>query len=84
MNTSEPPEPSQREGEAPWHHERTDRSFRRHGKWFFSTREGLEVGPYQSQAAAELGASMLATMLRGISDSEITAQFIREFMLLKK
>ena len=83
MNSSSLPDSSQRQGEAPWHHQRTDRSFNRHGKWFFRTREDIDVGPYPTHERAEIAASQLAIMLDGITDLEITAQFIREFMLLK-
>jgi Domain of unknown function (DUF6316) len=86
VNADHPDRPGhgQRHGEAPWRHDRSDRSFIRNGKWFFHTREGIEVGPYEDQEAAELGAASLSTMLDGINDSEITRQFIKEFMLLKK
>jgi uncharacterized protein DUF6316 len=83
MNRNAPPDPSQRRGEAPWHHHRTDRSFNRHDNWFFRTREGIDAGPYPTHERAEIAASQLAIMLDGITDMEITAQFIREFMLLK-
>lgn len=83
MNSGLLPDPSQRQGEAPWHHHRTDRRFNRDGKWFFRTREGIDAGPYPTHERAEIAATQLAVMLDGINDMEITAQFIREFMLLK-
>jgi hypothetical protein len=73
----------QRAGEAPWHHARSDRAFNRDGTWFCHTREGIDVGPYPTHERAEIAASQLAIMLDGINDMEITAQFIREFLLLK-
>ena len=83
MNSCQPPDPSKRQGEAPWHHHRTDRRFSRHGKWFIRTREGIDAGPYSTHQRAEIAATQLAIMLDGITDMEIARQFIREFMLLK-
>ena len=81
MNTKHDVRP--RKNEAPWHLPRSDRAFPRDSRWFFRTREGIELGPYASHERAEIAAAQLAIMLDGISDMEITAQFIREFMLLK-
>jgi hypothetical protein len=78
-----PAKASQRHGETPWHHCRSGRSFLKNRQWFFRTREGIDVGPYLDQDAAEFGATWLSGMLDGLSDAEITEHFIREFMLLR-
>ena len=84
MTDRDPPDSSRRRGEALWHLDRSGRSFIQDGNWFFRTREGIHVGPYQDQDAAETAAELLSTMLDGISDAEITRQFVKEFMLLKE
>ena len=42
---------------------RSDRVFLSDGKWFFHTREGVDVGPYESQFEAEIEAGMLKYQL---------------------
>lgn len=32
---------------------KTDRTFQINGKWYFSTREGLDQGPFESKKDAE-------------------------------
>ncbi|WP_198292182.1 DUF6316 family protein [Teredinibacter turnerae] len=34
---------------------RSERFFRADGQWYFSTREGVEVGPYPSRSSAANG-----------------------------
>ena len=52
------------------------------GKWYFATREGIDVGPYPTQAAAEAGGVRLAKMLHGVNDPIAACKIIREFMFL--
>ena len=52
------------------------------GKWYFATREGIDVGPYPSRAAAEAGSARLAKMLHGTDDPVAVQKIIREFMFL--
>ena len=37
---------------------RTDRCFRVGDEYFFSTREGIDIGPYKSRQAAEKGVKL--------------------------
>lgn len=48
-----------RQGEDSRTHFRTDRFYRVNEVWFFSTREGIEMGPYASRSEAELALSDL-------------------------
>jgi hypothetical protein len=52
------------------------------GKWYFATREGIDVGPYPSCKAAESAAPRLAKALDGIDDPVAVQKIIREFMFL--
>lgn len=73
-----------RSGELPMPHVRSERAIHVNGRWFIATREGLDLGPYATHDDAESEAAYLATMLEGITDPEITRQFIvREFMLCR-
>lgn len=61
---------------------RSDRVFLSDGKWFFHTREGVDVGPYDSQFEAEIEAGMLKELLRErTSSSSGCMSIIREFVL---
>ncbi len=60
---------------------RSERVFLSNGQWFFHTREGVEVGPYDSQFEAEIEAGMLRELLRGHADGEQALAVIREFVL---
>ena len=53
-----------RAGDAePWVVERDDRYFCLDGGWYFATREGLAMGPYESRA-------------RAVAETELYIQFI--------
>lgn len=66
-------------GEAP-----SERAISVDGEWFFSTRVGIELGPYATRDDAASAATDLATMLKDITDPESARQFvIREFILLR-
>lgn len=59
---------------------RSERVFLSNGQWFFHTREGVDVGPYDSQFEAEIEAGMLKELLREhAQDSPLNV--IREFVL---
>jgi hypothetical protein len=56
------------------------------GKWYFHTREGVDVGPYESQFEAEIESGMLKQMLRELDRSPLPGadqalRVIREFVL---
>lgn len=65
---------------------RSERVFLSAGQWYFHTREGIDVGPYDSQFEAEIEAGMLKQMLRESADDAAGAadgalRVIREFVL---
>jgi hypothetical protein len=60
---------------------RSERVFLANGKWFFHTREGVDVGPYDSQFEAEIEAGMLKELLRGRPAGAEALAVIREFVL---
>lgn len=60
---------------------RSERVFLSDGRWYFHTREGVDVGPYDSQFEAEIEAGMLKELLRERTGSEDALAVIREFVL---
>ena len=61
---------------------RSDRVFLSDNQWFFHTREGVDVGPYDSQFEAEIEAGMLKELLRErAAKGEACMSVIREFVL---
>lgn len=60
---------------------RSERVFVSNGKWFFHTRECVDVGPYDSQFEAEIEAGMLKELLLGRPPGEAALAVIREFVL---
>jgi hypothetical protein len=61
---------------------RSGRVFLSDGKWFFHTREGVDVGPYESQFEAAIEAGMLKELLRERGASgQGSMSVIREFVL---
>jgi hypothetical protein len=60
---------------------RSDRVFLSNGKWYFHTREGVDVGPYDTQFEAEIEASMLKELLRESDPAQPPITVIREFVL---
>lgn len=66
---------------------RSDRVFLSNGQWYFHTREGVDVGPYDTQFEAEIEAGMLKELLRerlGTHEGlcgEHALDVIREFVL---
>lgn len=70
------------------HHEearvwfRSDRVFLENGnRWYFHTREGVAVGPYESQPEAEIEAGLLKELLVDCADYNDVKRVIREFVL---
>jgi len=51
------------------------------GAWYFQTREGIDVGPYESQFEAEIEAGLLKELLTDLTDHELIKTIIREFVL---
>jgi len=60
---------------------RSERVFLSDGRWYFHTREAVDVGPYDSQFEAEIEAGMLKELLRERADAEGALNVIREFVL---
>jgi hypothetical protein len=61
---------------------RSDRVFLSDSQWFFHTREGVDIGPYDSQFEAEIEAGMLKELLRERGSKMDTGMsVIREFVL---
>ena len=61
---------------------RSERVFLSDEKWFFHTREGVDVGPYDSQFEAEIEAGMLRELLREReAKGDASISVIREFVL---
>ena len=60
---------------------RSERVFLVDGRWFFHTREGVDVGPYESQFEAEIEAGMLKELMRERGSSNDALDVIREFVL---
>lgn len=60
---------------------RSERVFLSDGKWYFHTREGVDVGPYDSQFEAEIEAGMLKELLREGAGADQALDVIREFVL---
>ena len=72
-----------RDGESDATRYRSARVIHVNNAWFVTTRESIDVGPYETRDLAEESALRLSEMLDGISDPEIARQFIREYILLK-
>ena len=73
-----------RKYESPRQWRRTTRVYCEPGRcdaWFFQTREGVAVGPYDSQFEAEIEAGLLKELLKDLDDREASMAVIREFVL---
>jgi uncharacterized protein DUF6316 len=61
---------------------RSERVFLDHNnEWFFQTREGVDVGPYESQFEAEIEAGLLKELLCECVDDDAVKKALREFVL---
>jgi hypothetical protein len=60
-------------------HVRTDRFTLANDAWYFTTREGMDVGPFESRAEAEKGCERLLPRLQGLS-FESARTVTREFI----
>lgn len=70
-----------RSGEPPRLGYRSPRLFALYGKWYFLTREGIDVGPYPSKDAADQGQQRLVHLLRGCRDDRERRRTIVDFMI---
>jgi hypothetical protein len=53
--------------------------FPAHGKWFFNTREGIDVGPFDSRGEAEIHSTRLRLVLAKIEDPELARTVISRY-----
>lgn len=60
---------------------RSGRVFLSGDRWYFHTREGIDVGPYDSQFEAEVEAGLLKELLRSRVPGDSAVDVIREFVL---
>lgn len=50
------------------------------GRWYVTTRERVDVEPYDTREAALIAAEQLGQALDGVDDPAIALAFIREFV----
>jgi len=60
---------------------RSERVFNCNGQWYFHTREGIDVGPYESQLEAEIEATMLKELIKSSSVDGEALTVLRDFIL---
>lgn len=53
--------------------------FPAHGKYYFNTREGVDVGPFDTRADAELNSTRLRLILAGITDPALAETLVRRY-----
>jgi len=72
-------EPRARAGEKPRLRFRTDRLFAVSDGWYFTTREGIDVGPYSTREEAAAGAAKLLALLRHLPAGPASRMAIERF-----
>jgi len=60
---------------------RSERVFSTNGRWYFHTREGIDVGPYESQLEAEIEAGMLRELIKNSQLEGEALAVLRDFIL---
>ncbi|TDJ24316.1 MAG: hypothetical protein E2O54_05625 [Gammaproteobacteria bacterium] len=60
---------------------RAERIFNCNGEWYFHTREGIDVGPYDSQLEADIEAAMLRELIRHASVQGEALSVLKDFIL---
>jgi Domain of unknown function (DUF6316) len=60
---------------------RSHRVFRSDSNWYFHTREGIDVGPFNSEFEAQVEASILKSLLKDVDSQAAATAIIREFLL---
>ena len=58
---------------------RADRIYNVSSEWFFSTREGIQIGPFPTREEAEIRKSDLVSILSSVDDPFVVLLTIREF-----
>jgi hypothetical protein len=69
-----------RKGEPPERHSRSDRVVMARGRWYVTTRERVDVGPYDTREAATIAAEQLGQALDGVDDPGVATALINEFV----
>jgi hypothetical protein len=49
------------------------------GKWYFNTREGIDVGPFENRAEAEINSTRLRLVLAKINDAALARTVILRY-----
>jgi hypothetical protein len=73
-----------RRGETPRTYYRADdRCFTSDDKWYFATREGVDVGPYATREAAKAGIGRLIMLLEDAKgDPDAAMKIIQDFVFM--
>ena len=74
-----PPPSSVRRGESAKHWFRSERFFKVGGVWFFTTREGIDIGPYASMLEARKQLQQLFVFLRKTQTDAESRKVVYEF-----
>jgi hypothetical protein len=74
-----PPKEAVRRGEGYRNWYRSGRYFQADGAWFFSTREGIDVGPFETELEAKKHERRLVTLLERSQSAEEAFQIIHEY-----
>jgi hypothetical protein len=53
--------------------------FPAHGKYFFSTREGVDVGPFETREDAQLNSTRLRLILASITEPTLAETVVRRY-----
>lgn len=69
-----------RKGEPLERHSRSDRVVMARGRWYITTRERVDVGPYDTREAAAIAAEQLGQALDGVDDAVVATALITEFV----
>ena len=73
-----------RDGEKPSARYRAEnRCFQMNGQWYFATREGIDVGPYESRDAAAFALKRLITLVRDMTDPDARRALVQRYADLK-
>lgn len=62
------------------HHSRRDHCIAINDLWYVATREGIDVGPFETKADAEWAAQKIAQLLEDVDDPAAALTFVREFL----
>lgn len=74
-----PPTREARQGEQDWTHYRVERLFSVNGTWYLSTREGIDVGPFDTEREARKHEKRLVMLLKRARTAEEAHRVIYEY-----